>query len=83
MKCDVKVRSEVWGTRLSDNSLVDVPAVSEDEAVEGVEGAEAGLNLQLLPAADHLTPAVEAWEDQQLPHQVEAWNYLLIVSFRN
>ena len=34
--------------------------MAEVTAVEGVEGAEAGLNLQLLPAADHLAPAVEA-----------------------
>ena len=53
-----------------------VPVMFEDETVKGVEGEETGLDLHLLPSADHIALVVETSQHQHLPHQSQTGDHL-------
>ena len=61
----------MFNTNLSENCLSNVPVVFEDQAVKSMQGEETGLDLHLLPPADHLALVVETSQDQHLPDQPE------------
>ena len=66
---------------LSENGLANVPVVFQYEAVKGVKSEETGLDLHLLPPADHVALTVEPRQHQQLPHEVHAWKNLFVMRF--
>ena len=66
----------MFNTNLSENCLSNVPIVFEDKTVKSMKGEETGLDLHLLPSADHIALVVETSQHQHLPHQSQTGDHL-------